>query len=601
MSNVFRQIKSRDVHQRPFKAYKQYIKFSSDPGNSTVTQSGIYFNGRIDQKGAIPYITNNDGTNMHVSWYAVRQKFYDNQIGSIPEHVLNPLNQRSLFVSSSLISLPYKEVGERIKNNTFKVTSSIGGLHINLRDDGNGNLIDPIINTSTFASSSRNFFYLSFNNTYNAYKEYLSQGLGAFSGSLSYTLSGQTRQATYNNIHIAPGVDFTSSIKTATPSGLAVRFTDGESSQIRIPHEDEFNRFNKCDDWTISFWAKNTNASDSQDVILSKHALTKKLTFNTEDNVLEFQDFTLANIDGPAGYQNIQDFNVSESRIRVPFHVTIASRGGAGAMQTLFLEASDGTRNIDCPALPVLNSIFHAKSVAQNSWVHWAIRNSASLLEIYADGVSGGFSGSLPPEPTSNNADLTIGSRTTLSGSRETRNIDLAEFRMYDYALTDDNIASLANNHYLSGSCYQTNVVGNVFHRNGTGVVSSVMPKYHSGSGIFGGDHTWNVAYRGTHTIYENQAFIRIPKDVLNASINPTATFTPPTNGAKLGHCGPKQSSLLPGERRKLMFVSGTAVPYITTIGLYNDENELLALGKLAQPIQKRNDIDMNFVVRWDY
>ena len=104
-----------------------------------------------------------------------------------------------------------------------------------------------------------------------------------------------------------------------------------------------------------------------------------------------------------------------------------------------------------------------------------------------------------------------------------------------------------------------------------------------------------------SHTIYENQAFIRIPKDVLNASINPTATFTPPTNGAKLGHCGPKQSSLLPGERRKLMFVSGTAVPYITTIGLYNDENELLALGKLAQPIQKRNDIDMNFVVRWDY
>ncbi len=37
-----------------------------------------------------------------------------------------------------------------------------------------------------------------------------------------------------------------------------------------------------------------------------------------------------------------------------------------------------------------------------------------------------------------------------------------------------------------------------------------------------------------------------------------------------------------------------------TTIGLYNDNNELLAIGKLAQPIRKRNDVDMNFLIRID-
>ena len=41
--------------------------------------------------------------------------------------------------------------------------------------------------------------------------------------------------------------------------------------------------------------------------------------------------------------------------------------------------------------------------------------------------------------------------------------------------------------------------------------------------------------------------------------------------------------------------------PYITSIGLYNDKSQLLAVGKLSQAIQKRDDIDMNFVVRWDY
>ena len=58
---------------------------------------------------------------------------------------------------------------------------------------------------------------------------------------------------------------------------------------------------------------------------------------------------------------------------------------------------------------------------------------------------------------------------------------------------------------------------------------------------------------------------------------------------------------MLPGEFRKKMFLSGSAFPYITTIGLYDDKARLLAVGKCAQPIQKRDDIDMNFVVRWDY
>jgi hypothetical protein len=48
-------------------------------------------------------------------------------------------------------------------------------------------------------------------------------------------------------------------------------------------------------------------------------------------------------------------------------------------------------------------------------------------------------------------------------------------------------------------------------------------------------------------------------------------------------------------------FVSGSDfAPYITTIGLYDDAGQLLAIGKLAQPIRKRNDVDMNFVIRVD-
>ena len=82
-------------------------------------------------------------------------------------------------------------------------------------------------------------------------------------------------------------------------------------------------------------------------------------------------------------------------------------------------------------------------------------------------------------------------------------------------------------------------------------------------------------------------------------TINPSATYTPTTDGTVL--CDDGQRSRPPGEFRKRMFMSGSAFPYITTIGLYNDEGQLLVTGKCAQPIQKRSDIDMNFIVRWDY
>jgi hypothetical protein len=40
--------------------------------------------------------------------------------------------------------------------------------------------------------------------------------------------------------------------------------------------------------------------------------------------------------------------------------------------------------------------------------------------------------------------------------------------------------------------------------------------------------------------------------------------------------------------------------PYVTDIGLYSEDNELLAHGKLAKPIRLSDDIETTFVVRFD-
>jgi hypothetical protein len=51
----------------------------------------------------------------------------------------------------------------------------------------------------------------------------------------------------------------------------------------------------------------------------------------------------------------------------------------------------------------------------------------------------------------------------------------------------------------------------------------------------------------------------------------------------------------------KSKFVNNDAwTPYITTIGLYNDNNELMAVGKLARPTQNIQDCALTFVVQFD-
>jgi hypothetical protein len=48
-------------------------------------------------------------------------------------------------------------------------------------------------------------------------------------------------------------------------------------------------------------------------------------------------------------------------------------------------------------------------------------------------------------------------------------------------------------------------------------------------------------------------------------------------------------------------FVTGSFFnPYFTTIGLYDDKLQLLAVAKMGAPVEKRDDVDMNVIVRFD-
>ena len=91
----------------------------------------------------------------------------------------------------------------------------------------------------------------------------------------------------------------------------------------------------------------------------------------------------------------------------------------------------------------------------------------------------------------------------------------------------------------------------------------------------------YNLQFNNTVELNSTVYFCRINHNEYNYSTNPTYL-----SGSKIRV--KTQSSDLP-------------VSYITTVGLYNDNNELLATAKLSEPLKKSSDTEFTVRVRLDY
>jgi hypothetical protein len=89
------------------------------------------------------------------------------------------------------------------------------------------------------------------------------------------------------------------------------------------------------------------------------------------------------------------------------------------------------------------------------------------------------------------------------------------------------------------------------------------------------------LVFRNEHIVYENEIRCKVGENEFNLSHNPTLSSD---------NKGTLQS----------FATSSDFTPYVTTIGLYNDRSELLAVAKLAQPIPLSSTTDTTFVVKYD-
>lgn len=172
--------------------------------------------------------------------------------------------------------------------------------------------------------------------------------------------------------------------------------------------------------------------------------------------------------------------------------------------------------------------------------------------------------------------------------------------------------------------------IGNIFYTQGLVVITKAVDDFLQTN--------WNLSFKSTKTIYEHEYLLIANEDEFNVSQNPSAIvevgkeigFITGSDGKiykTITNTGTKyirkKSVLENGNVLDYRFgssvnnsisggfehydLSGSVdttgsflTPFITSIGLYDDNCDLVAVAKLPQPIKSYPDLPVNFIVRFD-
>lgn len=92
----------------------------------------------------------------------------------------------------------------------------------------------------------------------------------------------------------------------------------------------------------------------------------------------------------------------------------------------------------------------------------------------------------------------------------------------------------------------------------------------------------YTLSFTSEITVYQNEVRCLVNENDFNYTLNPSANNSG-TSGSYIDA------------------VTGSDFhPYFTTVGLYNDADELLLVGKMSRPYPVPPNTDMTIVFRWD-
>ena len=191
---------------------------------------------------------------------------------------------------------------------------------------------------------------------------------------------------------------------------------------------------------------------------------------------------------------------------------------------------------------------------------------------------------------------------------------DDGDGNLYDNAYSSS-FATFASNSFSDSYITQStgSFVGNVFYEHGLLVFTNTGSKYID-IGTKTGTDGYSLKYKSQITIREHSYTCVIGENEMNSTNNISATyqrsgsltvsgseswkFFPP--GHATAQSGSYKYSYNASNKYENFVTHSEFRPYITKVGLYNDFNELVAVGQLSHPVKNDKELALAIQVRFD-
>ncbi len=617
-----------DISFQPFTANKQWTVSDGAGLSSTTDITGSYYtaskvytatfssasqNGFVSGSSTEPISQTKYGFILHSNidhmFYRYALKGLHNDTLGRPCQSFDPFHEhRDLHRTAKVISIPQEIIGEGIKRVTVNVLDKAGST-IRLKDDGYANLIDTSINTGSLVRKNELLFHIPFSEGYKydgSYPNKIETEKGYKTrvislGRYNTEKPGLHYDGALPHIIAAQNVKFVQDGKHGYGLGLIGHSASFVVAKRQGPVQPEMGL---NDDFAISMWLKiPTSQSVSQSYYGSHLGTGEQIDGPTT------LPWSISRRRKVASGENVIATRKMHPEGGVyPFHITVGNHNNFSKQGKVSFKRSDGTRVVG----PTTTGSFN-----DNIWRHWLFQKTGSRLEIYVNGIRVGNEDDINPNVGNPLMNDIVTRHTYIGGQPNnlqwklvhrdggfhesnykpkayendkwvyhqpdqeeaihafTGSID--EFRIYNQSIHSESIA------LLSSSVTNTNIVGNIFYDYGLAVITDPRSKYQnmfSGTGQNG----WYVNFQNKHTIYEQEYYCHIRSSEYKLSMNPTL----------------RENNTIIDDKIKGMASHSKFSPYITTIGLYDDNFDLLAVAKMGQPIKKPSNMDTTIVVRFD-
>ncbi len=507
-------------------------------------------------------------------------------------------NFRDINGIVGVLSIPSTIFGERIKPGTFGYSQS----NMELRDDSYGNLYDPNDYSGSQAATYKDncIFYLPLSEGYKHFEKatdiFTAPSAIIGTSSLRVESNGNFTSRAYNVqyfddkktwgsqaiFHGSQSLQESHSIDN--PSDNAVIVIEG-TKDYEVP-----------DHWALSLYIL---APESQSI--SGSYIGPRQNDRT-DRLRELED---------KGTNTIITSREWYSQ-NMPFELSIinSSHADAGKLQFNAKSKTEGEAGIQIKTSTIINE--------DNKWHHVFILATNDEVKLYLDGTQEGGTStySYKNKNTRLDADIHIGARPfgyktkyyhsgsqKMKDNKKNKNYikpfsgSIDQVRFYDLTQEDSDSAISGIDadmiNCISESINQTNIVGNIFYDHGIAAITPPLYGKANVSPLNNYINWWNTdptsghvtcSFQSTHLIKEHLYICNILDGEFNSTYNITA----------------RQNNDPMNDNLQAYTTHSEFNPYITSIGLYNDHNELLAVGKLAQPVKNQDDYDNTFQIRFD-